>query len=370
MRINLLFVFLFLAYYSGAQVDTSKVYSIAEKMPLIPQCAALDTTDAAKKKCTQDLLLSFIYRNVQYPDSARLAGLEGTVVVSFVIGRDSMVKDAQILRDIGGGCGLATTYVINAMNPLNLRWVPGELQGVPIDVRMTIPVKFKLQEPPPYMMVDRDTVYTEMDKALAYKGGPEALDQYLKQNLMYPASGNDSCSIGVIEATALVTPKGEVRILEINDFSNLGMDFQFEAISTVTSTMGQWEFAEYKGRAVPTSYPIRMNFYPTAASCQTTISNFETAQQLAIEGSNLFNQESQEEGIAKLDEAIQLFPNNAEYLYARGQAHMELQNMAQACEDLTKVKEILLVGWVDNLLPIICNVKEVTNPEETTSGNE
>lgn len=113
-----------------------------------------------------------------------------------------------------------------------------------------------------------------------------------------------------------------------------------------------------------------MNFYPTAANCQTTVSSFESAQLLAIEGSQLFNQGSHEEGIAKLDEAIQLFPNNAEYLYARGQAHMDLKNMAQACEDLTKVKEILLVSWVDNLLPIICNVKEVTNPEETTSGNE
>ena len=370
MRIYLLSLFLLITASVQAQVDTSKVYSIAEKMPLIPQCAVLDTTDAAKKKCTQDLLLSFIYRNVQYPDSARLQGVEGTVVVSFVVGRDSMIKDVQILKDIGGGCGAAAIYVINAMNPLKLRWVPGEMQGVPVDVKMTIPVKFKLKEPPPYMMVGRDTVYTEMDKPLAYKGGQEALDQYLTQNLTYPAIGNDSCSIGVIEATALVTPNGDVRILEMNDYSNLGLDFQFEAISTVTSTLGQWELAEYKGRSVPTSYPIRMNFYPTAANCQTTVSSFESAQLLAIEGSQLFNQGSHEEGIAKLDEAIQLFPNNAEYLYARGQAHMDLKNMAQACEDLTKVKEILLVSWVDNLLPIICNVKEVTNPEETTSGNE
>ena len=236
MRIYLLSLFLLITASVQAQVDTSKVYSIAEKMPLIPQCAVLDTTDAAKKKCTQDLLLSFIYRNVQYPDSARLLGVEGTVVVSFVVGRDSMIKDVQILKDIGGGCGAAATYVINAMNPLKLRWVPGEMKETPVDVRMTIPVKFKLKEPPPYMMVGRDTVYTEMDKPLAYKGGQEALDQYLTQNLTYPAIGNDSCSIGVIEATALVTPNGDVRILEMNDYSNLGLDFQFEAISTVTST--------------------------------------------------------------------------------------------------------------------------------------
>lgn len=370
MRIKLLTLFLLLSTFVIAQVDTNKVYSIAEKMPLIPQCAALDTTEAAKKKCTQDLLLNFIYRNVKYPDSARLAGLEGTVVVSFVIGRDSTIKDTKILKDIGGGCGAAATYVINAMNPLKLRWVPGEMQGIPVNVQMTIPIKFKLKELPPYVLVERDTVYTEMDKPLAFKGGQEALETYLKENITYPTAGNDSCVIGIIEASALVTPAGEVRILELNDFSDLGMDYQFEAISTVTSTLGQWDLAEYKGRQVPTSYPIRMDFLPTAASCQTTISNFEKAQALAIEGSNLFNQGAQEEGIAKLDEAIQLFPDNAEYLYARGQAHMELKNMEQACEDLTKVKDILLVSWVDNLLPIICNAKMVDTIEETTSGNE
>jgi len=370
MRIKLLTLFLLFTAYLTAQVDTNKVYVVAENMPMIPQCAALDTTDAAKKKCTQDLLLSFIYGNVQYPDSARLAGLEGTVVVSFVIGRDSMIKDTKILKDIGGGCGAAATYVINAMNPLKLRWVPGETQGVPVDVQMTIPIKFKLKEPPPYVLIERDTVYTEMEKPLSFKGGQEALDAYIKEKLVYPAVGNDSCAIGAIEVSALVTPTGEVRIMELSDFSNLGMDYQFEAISAITSTLGQWELAEYKGRQVPTTYPIRMNFFPTAATCQTTVSNFGKAQALAIEGSNLFDQGSQEEGIAKLDEAIQLFPGNAEYLYARGQAHIELKNMAQACEDLTKVKEILLVSWVDNLLPIICNVKEVDSIEETTSGNE
>lgn len=369
MRINLFYLFFLCSIALQAQVDTSKVYEIAEKMPLLPQCAALDTTEVAKKKCTQDLLLSFIYGNVQYPDSARLAGIEGTVVVRFVIGRDSLIKNIEVLKDIGGGCGAAAAYVINAMNPLNIRWVPGEMEGVPVDVIMTLPVKFKLKDPPPYILVDQDTVYTELDTPLSYKGGTEALATYLQNNLSYPEMGNDSCFAGTIEVTALVTAKGEVRILELNDYNNLGVEYQFEAISTVTSTIGNWEVATYKGRKVPTSYPIRLDFLPTAPSCQTTVDNFNKAEQLITEGSTLFNQGNQTEGMAKLDAAIALFPNNAEYLYARGQANMELKNMQQACEDLTKVKEILLVSWVDNLLPIICNTEEVEPIEATSNEN-
>jgi len=337
-----------------SQVDTEKVYVFAEEMPLIPNCATYDTTATAKYKCTQDLLLNYIYKNVQYPDSARFKGIEGTVVLSFVISRDSTIKDGKVVKDIGGGCGDAALYVINAMNPLNLKWVPGKKQGTPVDVRMTIPVKFKIKEVPPYVLVDRDTVYTTWDKPVAYKGGEVALAEYVANHLKYPTAGVATCEVGVIEIKALVDATGAVDILEMADYNNLGMDFQFEAISTLTASAGQWDAAEYKGRKVPTTYPVRINFKPTATTCQAKVSDFEKAQTLAFEGNMLFEQGEQLAGIAKLDEAIALFPNNAEFLYARGQTHLALDNREKACLDLTKVKEILLVSWVDNLLPLIC----------------
>jgi len=152
-----------------------------------------------------------------------------------------------------------------------------------------------------------------------------------------------------------VKPSGDIEILELIDFSNLGVDFQFESISAINATAGQWDMAEYKGREVPTSYVIRMDFQPTVDGCENVISNFKSAQELVTEGSTLFNEGAQEEGLVKLSEAINLFPDNAEYLYARGQAYLELSQMDKACSDLTKVKELLLVSWVDNLLPLICN---------------
>ncbi len=337
------------------QVDTAQVYNLVDQMPLIPNCGVMDTSYTAKQKCTQDLLLDFIYRNVQYPDSARYNGIEGMVVLSFVIGRDSMIKESKVVKDIGGGCGAAALYVINAMNPMNLRWMPGIKEGVPVDVRMTIPVKFKIKEIPPYTFINGDTVYTEFEKPLTYKGGPEALASFINSNKKYPEVGNTNCNVGVIESKILVKPSGAIEILEIHDFNNLGVDFQFESISAINATAGQWEMAEYKGRKVPTSFVIRMDFQPTTAQCEDAASNFKIAQALVAEGSTLFNEGTQEEGLAKLSEAINLFPNNAEYLYARGQAYMELNKMDKACSDLTKVKDLLLVSWVDNLLPIICN---------------
>lgn len=354
----LLFFTAFAIGQNMQEVDTSKVYPVAEYMPMVSNCAAWDTSYQMQRQCSQEVLLKFIYANVQYPDSARMQGIEGTVVVNFVVNPDSTISDAKVVRDIGGGCGDAALSVINALNPLGLKWAPGKQKGVPVKVAMNIPVKFKIKEIPPYDIVQGDTIYNTFDKALAFSGGDAAMSDFLTKNLKYPASGNDSCTIGTIEVKALVESDGVVRILEMNDFSNLGMDYQFEAISATTASIGKWDVAEYKGKKVPAAHLIRMDFKPSAANCKANVSKFEQAQLIAVEGSNLYNKGEQEAGIAKLTEAITMFPDNAEFLYARGNAYLDMQNYIGACEDLTKVKEILLVTWVDNLLPVICKQAE------------
>lgn len=351
---SLLLFFTFFAIGQTEEVDTSKVYPVAEYMPMVSNCAAWDTSYQMQRQCSQEVLLKFIYANVQYPDSARMQGVEGTVVVNFVVNTDSTISDAKILRDIGGGCGDAALSVINALNPLGLKWAPGKQKGVPVKVAMNIPIKFKIKEIPPYDIVQGDTIYNTFDKALGFTGGDAAMSAFLTKNIKYPASGNDSCTIGTVEIKALIESDGVVRILEMNDFSNLGMDYQFEAISAATASIGKWDIAEYKGKKVPAAHLMRMDFKPNAASCKARVSAFEKAQLIAVEGSNLYNEGQQESGIAKLTEAIAMFPDNAEFLYARGNAYLDMQNYTGACEDLTKVKEILLVTWVDNLLPVIC----------------
>ena len=327
-------------------------------MPMVSNCAAWDTTYEVQRRCSQDVLLKFIYQNVNYPDSARMQGIEGTVVISFIVNPDSTLSDAKIVRDIGGGCGASALYVVNALNPLGLKWAPGKKEGVPVKVQMNIPIKFKIKEVPPYDVIDRDTIYNTFDKVLAFNGGNSALSAFLSEQLKYPAIGNDSCTIGSIEVRALVEPNGVVRVLEMSDFSNLGFDFQFEAINATTATIGKWEIAEYKGKKVPAAYTMRMEFKPENPSCNSIISRFEEAERIAVEGSILFNEGKKEEGVAKLSEAIALFPDNAEFLSARGNAYLDMKNYIGACEDLTKVKEILLVTWVDTLLPVICKQGE------------
>lgn len=87
-----------------------------------------------------DELQRFIAENIVYPVLALETGIEGVVVVQFVVDTKGKIKDIVVVRDIGGGCGQAAIDVVNLMPS----WEPGEQNGRPVTVRYTLPVRFKL----------------------------------------------------------------------------------------------------------------------------------------------------------------------------------------------------------------------------------
>lgn len=342
----------------GQEMETvagdSTIFTVAEEMPRFPVCEKLDTTLEVIKKCAQEQLLSFIYQNVNYPFEARQNGNEGTVVISFVIEKDGSITNQEIMKDIGGGCGAEALRVVNLMPEADLKWVPGKNKGEPVRVKFVLPVRFRLEEAPPYVIRGRDTIWTQLDTALEFKGGVEALAAHMDAQLEYPEIGNDSCLIGSIDVQIVVNRKNEVRILDMTDYNDLGFDFWYEAISAVTSTYGNWNLATYEGKTVPAAYEISVTFVPTRTSCKQTIDDYNQATTSANEGLELFENGDQEAGLEKMTEAINSFPNDANFLFIRGQAYLDMNRLSEACDDLSKARWISLVDNYDSILPLIC----------------
>ncbi len=86
-------------------------------------------------------LMAYLARNIEYPQLAREANIEGMVVLGFIVGKDGSINDINIMKDIGGGCGKEALRVVRAMP----KWSPGEANGHSVKVRFTLPVRFKLQ---------------------------------------------------------------------------------------------------------------------------------------------------------------------------------------------------------------------------------
>jgi protein TonB len=89
-------------------------------------------------------LHTFIAENIQYPQRALRAEVEGLVYTSFVVGVDGSISDFKIMRGIGFGCDEEALRVIQKLD----KWKPGRMNGYPVKVRVPIAVKFRLKRTP------------------------------------------------------------------------------------------------------------------------------------------------------------------------------------------------------------------------------
>jgi periplasmic protein TonB len=103
-----------------------EIYSYVERFPEFPG--------------GEEEMQRFIARNIVYPAAALDVGIEGVVVVQFVVDKKGVIKDPVVVRDIGGGCGQEAINVVLKMP----HWIPGEQNGLPVSVRYTLPVRFKM----------------------------------------------------------------------------------------------------------------------------------------------------------------------------------------------------------------------------------
>ena len=83
----------------------------------------------------------YIGRHLQYPELAHATGIEGRVVVQFVVNEDSTVSNVQVIQGIGGGCDEEALRMVSGMP----KWKPGRQNGIAVKVYFRIPIKFVLR---------------------------------------------------------------------------------------------------------------------------------------------------------------------------------------------------------------------------------
>jgi periplasmic protein TonB len=109
-------------------VKKEEVFTYAEEMPNFPG--------------GDEKLLDYFSTHIVYPDLARRAGVEGKLFVSFVIRSNGSVTDVQVIKGLGAGLDEEAVRVVNSMPT----WNPGRQNGKPVNVKVTIPIIFKLQQ--------------------------------------------------------------------------------------------------------------------------------------------------------------------------------------------------------------------------------
>jgi protein TonB len=143
-----LIIALSINFNSGIQAqDKAKekeIFKVVEQMPRFPGCENIEAVNNEREHCAKEKMLEYIYTNIRYPEAAKNDSIEGMCVVQFVVEADGSIGDTKLVRDIGGGCGEEAVRVVNTMNAMEEKWIPGKQRGKPVSVIFTLPVKYKL----------------------------------------------------------------------------------------------------------------------------------------------------------------------------------------------------------------------------------
>ena len=107
--------------------EESKVFDVVEEQPSFPG--------------GQGALMQWLSDNIKYPVIAAENGIQGRVIVQFVVSKTGSISNVNVVRGVDPSLDKEAVRVVKAMP----NWTPGKQNGTTVNVRYTLPVTFKLQ---------------------------------------------------------------------------------------------------------------------------------------------------------------------------------------------------------------------------------
>ena len=104
-----------------------EIFMVVEQMPEFPGGMAE--------------LMKFLSKNIKYPTIAQENGIQGRVIVQFVVNQDGSIVDPVVMRSVDPYLDKEALRVISSMP----KWKPGMQRGKAVRVKYTVPVTFRLQ---------------------------------------------------------------------------------------------------------------------------------------------------------------------------------------------------------------------------------
>ena len=89
----------------------------------------------------EEAMYKWLSDHINYPPAASEDGVQGRVVVEFVVSKTGSIENVKVVRGRHQALDKEAIRVIKAMP----KWIPGRNNGQPVKVTYTLPVTFRLQ---------------------------------------------------------------------------------------------------------------------------------------------------------------------------------------------------------------------------------
>ena len=108
------------------EVEPEGAFDVVENMPEFPGGAPE--------------MMKFLATNVKYPEEAYSNGIEGRVLLSFIVEKDGSISNVKVVKPVNEAIDAEAVRVVEMMP----KWKPGKQNGKVVRVKYTIPVSFRL----------------------------------------------------------------------------------------------------------------------------------------------------------------------------------------------------------------------------------
>ena len=109
------------------EVEEQQIFQVVEEMPEFP---------GGMGEC-----MKFLGKNIKYPTISQENGVQGRVIVQFVVNRDGSIVDAKVMRGVDPYLDKEALRVVGLMP----KWAPGKQRGKAVRSQFILPVMFRLQ---------------------------------------------------------------------------------------------------------------------------------------------------------------------------------------------------------------------------------
>ncbi|MBR5841203.1 MAG: M56 family metallopeptidase [Bacteroidaceae bacterium] len=227
--------------------EQGEIFMVAEEQPMFPG--------------GMQEMMKFIQSEVKYPKEAQDKGLQGRVIVQFVVNTDGSICEDTVVRSVAPSLDAEAVRVVRSMP----NWTPGKQKGEPVRVRFTLPVTFRLdglKDNPTQVQVTQektaeDDIVNVPENIPEYPGGMGELMKYLSMNIRYPKEAQNKGIQGRVVVQFVVNKDGSITDAKVVK----AVDPQLDAEALrVVNAMPNWTPGKHKGEAVRTHFTIPVSF--------------------------------------------------------------------------------------------------------------
>ena len=234
--------------------EEDKVFQVVEEQPVFPG--------------GMEALMNYLKKNMKYPKEAQDKGIQGRVIVQFVVNKDGSICDAKVVKAVDPLLDAEALRAVNAMP----KWIPGKQKGEPVRVRFTLPLSFHLADGTTpkasetkqattakvdESTVDGEEVFQVVENLPEYPGGMNELMKFLQQEVKYPKEAQEKGLQGRVIVQFIVKKDGS--IIEPKVVKPVDPLLDAEAVRIV-SAMPKWNPGKQRGQAVNVRFTLPISF--------------------------------------------------------------------------------------------------------------